>query len=184
MINYSLKDGKMRVDVDAAKGMGAMIMDIKNRQMIILIAPQKMYMVRDLPEAPVQKAVAEQKASGATFEDSGMKETILGYSCEKFVTTTSRGTTDIWVTDQLGSFFGLPQGGIGRSGQAPQEWETALKGRNFFPLRVVGHEGGKEKFRLEVTSVDKESLPDSLFAPPDGWRKFDLSSMMGGGGNN
>ena len=40
--------------------------------------------------------------------------------------------------------------------------------------------GGKEKFRLEVTSVEKTSLPDSLFAPPDGWRKFDLGAMMGG----
>jgi len=31
-----------------------------------------------------------------------------------------------------------------------------------------------------VTSVDKTSLPDSLFAAPDGWRKFDMGAMMGG----
>jgi hypothetical protein len=33
-------------------------------------------------------------------------------------------------------------------------------------------------FTLEVTAVDKESLSDSLFSAPDGWRN--LSAMMGG----
>jgi hypothetical protein len=47
-------------------------------------------------------------------------------------------------------------------------------------MRVVTNENGKEKFRLEVTSIDKESLPDSLFMAPEGWRKLDLGAMMGG----
>jgi hypothetical protein len=47
-------------------------------------------------------------------------------------------------------------------------------------MRVVTSAGGKEKFRLEVTAVEKEALPDSLFAAPADWRKFDIGSMMGG----
>ncbi len=68
----------------------------------------------------------------------------------------------------------------GRRGQAPPEWESIIKGSGFFPLRIVSFEGGKEKFRMEVTSVQKTSLPDSLFAAPDGYRKLDLGGMMGG----
>jgi hypothetical protein len=91
------------------------------------------------------------------------------------------GNLEIWVTDQLGTFGGLPHGGgPGGPQGSPQAWESALKGRNFFPMRVVTSAGGKEKFRLEVTSVEKTSLPDSYFAAPDGWRKFDLGAMMGG----
>jgi hypothetical protein len=31
---------------------------------------------------------------------------------------------------------------------------------------------------MEVISVEKTSLPDSLFAPPEGWQ--DIGAMMGG----
>jgi Domain of unknown function (DUF4412) len=183
VINYSLKDGKMRVDIDAAKGFGAVVIDMKNRQMIILMAQQKMYMVRDMPENPTPNPSAPANGGVKSLVDTGEKETILGYTCTKYVVTTSKGTTDLWMTDQLGSFFGLYQGGgPGSRQQVPQEWEAMVKGHNTFPLRVVGLEGGKEKYRLEVISVDKGSLPDSLFTPPDGWRKLDMGNFMGAAG--
>ena len=111
------------------------------------------------------------------------KETILGYDCTKFVVTGEHGTTEIWVTDQLGTFMGFYHGGgPGRRGsQEAPEWESAMKGGGFFPMRVLGNTS-KGQVRMEVTSVQKTSLPDSLFAPPDGWRKFDLGGMMGGMG--
>jgi hypothetical protein len=189
-INYSIKEGYMRMDVSSGKGGGAFITDFKNRQIIILIEQQKMYMVKALPDPSTYKKPAAAGASPAearaasdtSFRDTGEKANILGYSCEKYEVTTSKGVTDIWATDQLGMFGGLSMGGApGRhSSAAPQEWESVIKGSGFFPLRVVTSEGGKEKFRLEVTSVDKMSLPDSLFMPPDGWRKFDLGALMGG----
>jgi hypothetical protein len=111
-----------------------------------------------------------------------MKETILGYDCRKYTVTSDRGTADIWVTDQLGTFAGLFHGGApGRPSQPPPEWENALKGKAFFPMKVVGT-NDKGTFTMEVTAINKTSLPDSLFAPPDGWQKFDLGSIMGGGG--
>ena len=36
--------------------------------------------------------------------------------------------------------------------------------------------------RMEVTSVEKQSLPDSLFTPPPGFKKFDPAEMMRGMG--
>ena len=181
-LNLSLKEGFMRTDIQSARGTMSAIMDSKNQQMIILMPQQRMYMVQPLNppgQAPVQGAPA---ASDATLQDTGVKETILGYVCTKFVATSSRGTAQIWVTDQLGTFTGLFHGAGGPMGhrpQAPQAWESALKGHNFFPMRVISN--NKEgTFRLEVTSVEKTSLPDSDFAAPDGWRKFDMGAMMGG----
>jgi hypothetical protein len=187
-INYSIKEGYMRMDVTGVKGGGAFITDFKNRQIIILIPQQRMYMVKSLPDPSTYQKPATPGAiprtsdtSHTSFRDTGVKETILGYECEKYEVTTSKATTDIWATDQLGMFGGLSMAGAsGRHSPAPQEWESVIKGSGFFPLRVSSNDGGKEKFRLEVTAVEKTSLPDSLFTPPDGWHKFDLGSMLGG----
>jgi hypothetical protein len=180
-LDMSMKEGFMRTDMSSQRGMAAAIIDYKNQQMIILMGQQKMYMVRPLPTPGTAPRPQAPQPAVSDVTDTGVKETILGYTCTKWVHTSAQGTSEIWVTDQLGTFGGLPHGGgPGSSQQTPQAWEAALKGKNFFPLRVVTSNGGKEKFRLEVTSVEKTSLPDSLFAPPDGWRKFDLGAMMGG----
>jgi hypothetical protein len=188
-VSYSIKEGFMRMDMAAAKGAGAFITDFKNRQIIILMPQQQMYMVQQLPDPDAAAKAGAQaagtpgaaaNASNTSFKDTGETETILGYTCKKYVITSPKGTAEIWATDKLGMFNGLTMGGPpGRRQQAAQEWESVIKGSGFFPMRVVTNEGGKEKFKLEVTSVEKASLPDSLFAPPDGWRKLDLGGMMG-----
>jgi Domain of unknown function (DUF4412) len=153
---------------------------MKDRQMLILMPQQRMYMVQPM----VQPAGAPTPPPTATrppqsLQDTGVKETILGYECTKYTSTGADGTTEIWVPDQLGTFVGLFHGGPGGRSQAPAEWESALKGGNFFPMRVVSN-SSRGTFKLEVTAVNKTSLPDSLFSPPDGWQKCDLGSMMGG----
>lgn len=188
-LNMSLKEGYMRTDISNGKGaLGASIMDMKNMQMIILMPQQQMYMVQPIPQPnaagrPAGAAAGQPSTGNAeSLQDTGVKETILGYVCTKYTVTGKNGTAEIWVTDQLGSFFGMPHGGPGGPGgrsQPPQEWENALKGGNFFPMRVISN-NGKSNFKMEVTAIDKTSLPDSLFQAPAGWRKFDMGAMMGG----
>jgi hypothetical protein len=72
---------------------------------------------------------------------------------------------------------GRPGGGGGQ----PQPWEQALFGKSLFPMRIVGSgSDGVETFHLEVASVDRQPVDDSVFSPPADWKKFDLGSMMGG----
>jgi hypothetical protein len=189
-MNFSIKEGFMRMDMASSKGAMSSIMDFKNNQMIILMAQQRMYMVQPLPQpgaqapSPAEGSPAPKPARATapeSFQDTGVKETILGYECTKYLATGAEGTSEIWVTDQLGTFTGLYHGGgPGRRPQGAPAWESALKGKNFFPMRVVTTTNGKGTFKLEVTAVDKTSLPDSLFAPPEGWTKFDMGAMMGG----
>jgi hypothetical protein len=180
-ISLSLKEGNMRTDMDTGRGTMSAIFDTKNQQMLILMPQQRMYMVRPMPQAVAGQAPAPSGAPPANLQDTGVKETILGYACEKYTSMGDSGTTEIWVTDQLGTFMGLFHGGgPGGRSQAPAAWESALKGRNFFPMRVIST-SSKGTFRLDVTAVNKASLPDSLFGPPDGWQKFDLGGLMGAG---
>jgi len=181
-ITYALKEGFIRVEMATPRGQMVSIMDLRNHQILVLMPQQRMYMVQPLPQAAAPAAGQGNGPLGSDVQVTSEKATILGYTCTKLLATHGGSTSEVWVTDQLGSFLGLSPGagGPGRRSAPPQAWESALKGRSWFPMRVVTKDGAKATFQLEVTHVEKASIPDSEFAPPDGWQKFDIASMMGG----
>jgi hypothetical protein len=184
-MSYQIKGDKFRVEVPGPKGqagVGGMIMDMGKREMIMLMDEQKMYMSMALPDAAVD-AVAKQ-GDDVTLEKTSETEKILGYTATKYIATHKNEKTDLWLAEGLGTFMSMSNAnpmGRGRGGSQQKSWEKALAGKELFPLRVVGHDkGGKENFRMEVTAIDKAKLPDSLFAPPAGYQKFDMGGMMKG----
>ena len=189
--NYSLKNGLVRIDVNAGKaGPAGMIMDMKNHQMIILMAQQHMYMVDhgatpdnpaagDSPPAAAPTRAARSAADGQFHRhgDQGGYPGLLLHEAPR-PRRAQRGTTDIWV-DRPGSatFAGLMQGGVRRP-QRPRRpqgmGENALKGVGISsPMRVVNtsEKDGKRKFKLEVTSENstRRAFPDSLFSQYPRW---------------
>lgn len=187
-IDYAVKSGLVRTEMGDAKGPGGvMIMNLPQREMTMLMPQQHMYMVHQLPAAaPVAKG-DETADADTTFTATGEKEKILGYDCAKYVVTSKHGTTDLWLTEQLGSFTAMtpppgPGGGPAAGGGAAlPAWAKALEGKSFFPMRIVSHgQAGAEETRMEVESVEPQSLPDSLFAPPADYRKLDMGGMMRG----
>jgi hypothetical protein len=91
----------------------------------------------------------------------------------------------MWLAEGLGTFMAFNQNPMGgaRGGSTPPAWERALAGKELFPLRVAGKDkAGKESFRMEVTAIEKTSLPDSMFTPPAGYQKLDMGGMMKGFG--
>jgi hypothetical protein len=187
-MDYLIKENRIRVNPliqeKGGAGMG-IIMDFVKMESTILMAEQRMYMVTSIKPV-VDKAVQEStKDSDMTLEKTGEKEKILGYTCEKFLIKSKDGDTAMWLTDQLGTFMGLgsgaqggPFGGRGGKSQQQQAWEKALAGKNMFPLRVVGSSpNGQETYRMEVTAIDKKSLPASDFQPPADWKKFEMPNM-------
>lgn len=179
-ISYSIKGEKLRIEMPGQKGMGGMIMDTGKKEMTMIMDEQKMYMTMAIPDAAVEAAT--KKSEEVKFEKTSETEKILGYTATKYITTDKNGTTDMWLTEGLGAFMsfnnGNPMGGGKKS--ASQAWERALAGKDLFPLRVVGKDkAAKEIFRMEVTAIDKKSLPDSTFAPPAGYEKLDMGGMGG-----
>jgi hypothetical protein len=179
-INYSIKGDKVRIGMPEAKGMGGMIMDTTKKEMTMIMDEQKAYMVMALPQTAVD-AMAKN-AEDVKLEKTDETEKILGYTATKYIVTSKEGTTDLWLAEGLGTFMGFnnnPMGG--KRAAPPQAWERVIAGKELFPMRVVGKErNGKDNFRMEVTAIDKTSLPDSLFNPPAGYQKFDMGGMMKG----
>jgi hypothetical protein len=147
---------------------------------------QRMYMAMPIKK-PVEQAMAKQGESTADVEVTGKTETILGYKSNQILVKDKGAVTEVWTAEGLGTFMGLGNGGGGPFGGGRRpgganaaKWEEALKGKGGFPLRVITHDAkGKESFKMEATSIEPGSLPDSLFTPPEGFRKFSMPDMGG-----
>ncbi len=195
VIAYAMKDGKVRMEPQIEEAGGAaMILDVAKQQMTVLMPDQAMYFVMPLRSAPAAGAVRENEPA-AKVEKTGETDVILGYVCEKYLSTERGEVTELWLTEELGAFAGLGGGnpmagmmggpGGGRGGKAAGGgWEKALQGKTgAFPLRVVTRDArGRETFRLEARKIEPGKLPDALFAPPEGFQKMSLPMMGGFGG--
>ncbi len=188
VMNFSIKGAKTRLDTDSGGVPASVIFDTVNHQMTILITQQHMYMTRPFAAAPEAAAKAgAPKMDDVKLEKSAITEKILGYLCTKYTATGKEGTTEMWLTDALGAFTGMGMGGApggkpsrsGAMGGASDDWLKALEGKPVFPLRVITNKDGKESFRMEATSVEKVTLPDSNFAPPSDYQ--DMSAMIPSG---
>jgi hypothetical protein len=182
-MTYSIKGDKIRMEMGGQKEMGGMIVDTTKKEMLMLMTEQKMYMVMAMPESAMEKA--QKQADDVKLEKTNEHEKILGHPATKYIATDSKGvSTDLWLAEGLGSFMAMRNENPmarGRSGSTQKGWERALAGKELFPLRVVGKDkAGKEDYRMEVTAIDKKSLPDSDFTPPADFQKFDMGAMMKG----
>ena len=181
-MNYFLKEGFIRVEIEGGpKGTFVGIINLAKREMIMLMIDQKMYMVNKLPEPKKQEQTTAQ--AQAEYVRTGETETILGYRCEKILIKGRDSTTESWGTRGLGTFMSVGNHGP-KSGPAAQNaGETILAELGLFPLRTVHlNKAGKETKRTEAESIEAQSLPDSTFAPPDDFKKFEMPSIPGLGG--
>jgi hypothetical protein len=189
-VNMSVKPGFTRMDMQMDGHSVCMIMDQAKETMTMVMPAQQMYMVHAMPKP--QTNADGGKASDVTVEKTNQHETILGYDTTKYIAKAKDSTTEAWVTDQLGTFMGLgggnPMGGPGgrrpQRGGGPegQSWENAFRGQEMFPLRVVSTSTDGKVFKMEVTAINKVSLPASEFTPPEGYREFNMQNMMQGMG--
>ncbi|MDQ5979346.1 MAG: hypothetical protein QG602_2320 [Verrucomicrobiota bacterium] len=184
VLDYSIKDTSLRIDMTAEGQSFASIMDMKKMELLMLMPSEQMYMVMPIKET-VEKAAKKMEAKEPDIEKTGRTETILGYKCEEYVTKEKNTTTEIWIAEGLGTFMGLGESGGGPMGgmfggkkKAASGWEEKFKGKSGFPLRVVSRDGkNKETFRMEATKIEPGSLPASLFQPPAGWQKLQMPNM-------
>ncbi len=174
---YAIKGSKMRIEAGDAEERMASIIDLKAMQMLMLIDSEKMYMVMTIPEAPQGEADKEQGSIEKTSETA----VIAGYTATKYLVRSkdSKEPVEVWATEELGTFFN-PESLGGPFGGKPKTpaWEQLLRSRGFFPLRTVVREKRTET-RMEVVSVEKTRLPDSLFTPPAGYQRMEMPGLGG-----
>ena len=192
-MDYTMKDGKVRVDPQMPEhegrgGMGGMgmIMDIEAREMIILMDMngRKMYMRRPIPQPTAeQTAKAREGRDGHPISPpvaTGRTEMIAGYKASEYKMTGSKGEIiELWLAKGLGPFMSMAGGNpMAGRGTPPPGWESFARDGNAFPMRVVSHDAdGAETMRMEVTSIDKTPVSDSLFST-EGYSEFSFPGGM------
>jgi len=178
-MDYKVKDGLARIDVQTEEAIASIIINPAKQEVTILMAEEKMYMVQST--AGKGDANGNADTSPMSFEKTSTTEKILGYNCTKYLAKDKESASEIWATEELGTFMGSGPGAGGGGAVGPRAWEAAMVGKNFFPLRVVSKNlKDKETTRMEATAVEKTVLPASDFAPPAGYEKFDMGAMMPG----
>ncbi len=113
------------------------------------------------------------------FKKLGTSQTVAGMKCDDWEQTKDGITTRFCFATGIGRFsypsLGGGMGGRGRGGAAAPEWSKFAGGAAGFPLKVWTADG---KMAMEVTSIDRGSVPASTFEIPAGY--VDLGAMMGG----
>lgn len=177
-LSMSTNGRKTRITMSTGMGEADIVIDNANRQQMVIMHAQKMYMQMNsamigrikgmmaqagMPDAPT---LGEPRHTGKTKK-------ILGYICELLEEKNESGSTEIWVTDKLGSF------GFAGSPIIPLPIMGNSDAATFFPLEIISrNEKGEEILHLEATKLDEKAPAESSFMPPPDYQTF---SMPGAG---
>jgi hypothetical protein len=198
-ITAFVKGGKLRFDIPESVGQGSpasmlgpkayAIFDSGAKKLYVVSDMQKQVIVIDLNKSGEQlKGVGgpHQPGGGGAQQPqvkltkTGKYDTVAGYKCENWDVTSDHREGTVCVAHEGVSWFSVPMTGI------PTErlWMAELLDGKHFPLRFVGYDkdGNTEESRVEVTKIDKRSLPASQFEYPPTYRVVDLAQMMAGFG--
>ena len=174
-ITYLVKGDKFRIEPKTSKGMGVMIYNSKKKTMIIFITPKKMYM--EIPLDLTNKKTDKKKQTTSYFKNTGKTKKIFGYNSEKFEFVNKGKKGEAWMTKDLGGFlfFRNPR----RNSSTQSDWQRAIIAENYFPMVISEiNSEGKSNVMFKVLEVKAQNLANSLFEPPAGYQKFDMSRMM------
>lgn len=171
-LGYSIKDKKYRMDFENENHKASMINDGQNIYM--LMSERKMAMKMD--PAKFKPRNKKGKPEGK-LSKTGRSETIAGQKAQEWLWESKAAVTEIWASEDMGSFMGSQaQGGQGQG--EPQAWEEAVKGKALFPLKVKSRKG--KPFEMLATKVAPQSLSDELFVVPKGYKIIEgMGAMMG-----
>lgn len=199
-IKYAIKGSRTRIETQLAAGgsqMGAVLMDFASGTQTMLIPQMKTYTTMNWNEEGGLKGMAEKMAEKAGSGDSfkatptGKTETIAGHTCTHWI-LGEKQDTDACLAQGLGYFGGgSDSGGLFdqlRSFALGDKAKAALQSNpeflkfvegGVFPLKLATIENGQSRTIMEVTSVERKPLDDSLFAIPADYKKMEIPGMPG-----
>ena len=180
MMDYFVKGHKMRTQMDSDDGKfsGGAIYDVQTNQMIMVMDKQKMYMVSQLH--PEKFHYGNDKHFKLT--KTGRTLSILGHSCQEWDYTSDDDNGKVWMASGIGNWWAEEM--AAQADKMPSDQRALVKAaieQKLFPLKWESDDkSGNEKSGMEAVKVEKKSLPSSMFAPPAGYKKFDMGSLLGG----
>ena len=181
-VDYFVKGNKIRFEAKGKEGRGgAMVLDTKNYDALILMPAQKMYMTYNYKSAlgGVRDTINKAMENG-DVKMTGETKKINGYECEKWTFKDEDGTTgEAWMTKGIRNFFFFSNPMGGNDNQP--EWQKKLTNEGYFPMMVTSkNSDGEVESTMEVTSIESRALDESLFSAPAGYKKMDMPMMPHG----
>ena len=195
-IRYATKGSRMRVETQlsqASAQTGVMLMDFSSGAQTMLIPQTKTYMTANLGE--LVGKMTDGKVSSVDFPkltSKGETEKVAGYTCQHWL-IGDKQDMDVCMAKGLG-YFG---GGGGQPGGILEKLKNLAMGDKLkaqiesnpelakfveggaFPLKVAQIENGQSKTIMEVTSVERKSLDDSIFNVPVDYKKMEIPGLPG-----
>jgi hypothetical protein len=198
-IRYTIKGARNRIethfpqDSPEARLMqtSVTLMDVSSGTVTMLFPDTKTYLTTIEGEMAEEMTKGDGKDSPLDFPkvtSTGKTETIAGITCEHWLIGDN---ADACMAKGLGYF-----GGGGSSGILDKLKNLALREKikakiatnpefakfiegGAFPLKMAQIENGQSKTIMEVTSIERKSLDDSLFSVPSDYKKTDIPGMPG-----
>jgi Domain of unknown function (DUF4412) len=184
VIDYYCKGSKIRFESKSSGGgAGTMVLDTKDNNALIIIPQQKMYMTYSYKNAlgaasdTLKNKIKEEMEKG-DIKITGETKDINGFKCEKWIFKDDEGKSgEAWMTKGIGNFFFFSN--PMRPDRNEPEWQQKLTNEGYFPMMVISKDAdGSVESKMEVTSIEKKSLDESLFTPPADYKKMDIPMMM------
>ncbi|HZV12963.1 MAG TPA: DUF4412 domain-containing protein [Candidatus Kapabacteria bacterium] len=172
-----IKGDQVRTELNMTGRSMISIVDNVAKKVSTLMPAQKMCMVMSIPDVkPMQPDPAAKPVK------TGKSETILGYTCDEWVSTNPKTklTTDMWLAKGPGApMMGMNNPMDRYMGQASEGFEPMMKDGTY-PLRtIVKDAAGKETLRMEVTKIEKKAVDPSLFVVPADYKVMNMPAHMG-----
>jgi Domain of unknown function (DUF4412) len=192
-----IKSGKVKLEIPEALikhaagnplgDKGYVIFDSAAKKLTAVSDPKKMAIVIDLNNSGKTLSGMTPPGTGGhgapsgpppKITKTGKTDTVAGYSCEYWDITSDHKEGTVCMGSDGPSWFSIPMTGI----PTEHAWMLDLMDGKHFPLRFIGYakDGTTEENRVEVTKIDKKSLPDSEFQVPAGYKTIDLEKMFQG----
>jgi hypothetical protein len=199
-----IKGGKIRVDLPeelAKSGAGALganakgygIFDSAAKKIDVVLDSSKQVIVIDLnkvgeqmkgftpPPRPEHGNAAPAKEAPPKVTKTGKYDTVAGTRCENWDVASDHREGTVCVAEQGFSWLNFPMSALNG---VPTEhlWMADLLDGKHFPLRFIGYgpDGVKETARIEVTKIDKKTLPATDFEVPPSYAVIDIGQMFRG----
>lgn len=196
---YAIKGTRNRIETHLSQGdaktgfMGTSVtlMDLSSGATSMLFPQTKTYTTMNWGEMAEKMANEAGKDSTIDFPkvtSTGKTETIAGIPCQYWMIGDK---TEMCIAKGLGYFGGGGSGGIldklknlaqrekiKAQIDANPEFAKFVEG-GAFPLKMATIENGQSKTFMEVTSVERKSLDDSLFTVPADYKKTELPAIPG-----
>lgn len=167
------KGDKLRFDMNGPHGEAThAVYDPKSNQVLVFLDSQKKYLNLDFSSP---SAAPNTNPSTSSITNVGTKKTIAGYDCIQWSVKDTKGHhSDVCLAQGI-AFFDPARVRPGGAQQPESPLAKEFREHKSFPLQSIEYDAdGKEVSRMEVTKIEKASLPDTDFAVPSGYTKVDL----------